>query len=442
MSEEDLRPEQVNIEQGSDQDVRGQLVIDQGQRAQLVNETPTAKRPAWLATETNHEKRIRLDAKNAKVADNRSAETDDERRSKLDAKNASKAARVALNREALKVRADANNETDDDRRFRLDVNNGKQALKRKALDTTFINETDDEGGKDATTIDNEMDDERRSRLDAKRSRHATTIGNDSHDETKARLDAKNASLDLNLRSSGKSNQTSNIFVIEPVFYHNRLVSNQNKGNPDYMFSVQNFETDGAKVATRDISLCYRKKLIKEYHEYYPKNKEVDQDDLPFFTIVEEETGVANLNISLGSSLKLSIGSSDLSPGMLLGEYCGNLNTELTSYSNSETCISDCAFSLQQETGKNIFLDAKHHFSILKYASHSCTPNSVSRVVMDDFGHLLVIIIAEQTIKAGDNITINYGWTKASKSDVKKGLVMYCLCGENNCGRLFTKSRNV
>jgi hypothetical protein len=41
-----------------------------------------------------------------------------------------------------------------------------------------------------------MDDERRSRLDAKRSRHATTIGNDSHDETKARLDAKNASLDL------------------------------------------------------------------------------------------------------------------------------------------------------------------------------------------------------------------------------------------------------
>jgi hypothetical protein len=568
MSEEDLRPEQVNIEQGSDQDVRGQLVIDQGQRAQLVNETPTAKRPAWLATETNHEKRIRLDAKNAKVADKRAAETDDERRSRLDAKNAWKAARVALNREALKVRADANNaeeratvalkkealkvreaakyksrvalkiigneteegreaseavkvrlaaklaarlasetdkakrsrldannarvaakkdarnaaetdderrfrldvnktdkakrsrldannarlaakkdarnaaETDDDRRFRLDVNNGKQALKRKALDTTFINETDDEGGKDATTIGNEMDDERRSRLDAKRSRHATTIGNDSHDETKARLDAKNASLDLNLRSSGKSNQTSNIFVIEPVFYHNRLVSNQNKGNPDYMFSVQNFETDGAKVATRDISLCYRKKLIKEYHEYYPKNKEVDQDDLPFFTIVEEETGVANLNISLGSSLKLSIGSSDLSPGMLLGEYCGNLNTELTSYSNSETCISDCAFSLQQETGKNIFLDAKHHFSILKYASHSCTPNSVSRVVMDDFGHLLVIIIAEQTIKAGDNITINYGWTKASKSELEKGLVMYCLCGENNCGRLFTKSRSV
>jgi hypothetical protein len=139
---------------------------------------------------------------------------------------------------------------------------------------------------------------------------------------------------------------------------------------------------------------------------------------------------------------LSIGSSDLSPGMLLGEYCGNLNTELTSYSNSETCISDCAFSLQQETGKNIFLDAKHHFSILKYASHSCTPNSVSRVVMDDFGHLLVIIIAEQTIKAGDNITINYGWTKASKSEVEKGLVMYCLCGENNCGRLFTKSRSV
>jgi hypothetical protein len=194
MREEDLRPEQV-IEQGCDQDVRAQLVLDQGLRAQLVNETPTAKRPAWLATETDHEKRIRLDAKSAKAADKRAAETDDERRSRLDAKNAGLAARVAAetdeekrsrldasnaraaarykSRVALKsIGNETNNETnnerrarldvrngkdaarkarnaaktDDERRFRLDVRNGKQALKRKALDTTISNETDDERG--------------------------------------------------------------------------------------------------------------------------------------------------------------------------------------------------------------------------------------------------------------------------------------------------------
>jgi hypothetical protein len=111
-----LRPEQV-IQQGCEQDVRAQLVLDQGLRAQLFNgrtketdveteglraqnvkedslaaKNGAAQRAARLASETDEVKRARLDADNARKADQRAALTKDAKKAKRDAYNAARLA--------------------------------------------------------------------------------------------------------------------------------------------------------------------------------------------------------------------------------------------------------------------------------------------------------------------------------------------------------------
>jgi hypothetical protein len=130
----------------------------------------------------------------------------------------------------------------------------------------------------------------------------------------------------------------------------------------------------------------------------------------------------------------AISKSDLNPGDLITEYCGEIIDEKT----RDERLLDMEkagdtkyyfFSIDSQT----IIDAGRKGSLARFLNHSCNPNCIAQK-WDVNGVTRVGIFAKQKINAGEELTYDYNFLGFWKD----GKEHRCNCGASNCSGFFGK----
>lgn len=124
----------------------------------------------------------------------------------------------------------------------------------------------------------------------------------------------------------------------------------------------------------------------------------------------------------------------LKKGEFIIEYKGLLRT------HAEV---DAAYDAEDETGhtflftlnEDYVLDANINGNDARWINHSCSPNCESSHVEDPGGDLAkdrIVIEAARDIKAGEELSYNYGIRLAERHTPKLKKLWRCLCGSTDC----------
>lgn len=124
----------------------------------------------------------------------------------------------------------------------------------------------------------------------------------------------------------------------------------------------------------------------------------------------------------------------LKKGEFIIEYKGLLRT------HAEV---DAAYDAEDETGhtflftlnEDYVLDANINGNDARWINHSCSPNCESSHVEDPGGDLAkdrIVIEAARDIKAGEELSYNYGIRLAERHTPKLKKLWRCLCGSTGC----------
>jgi len=125
---------------------------------------------------------------------------------------------------------------------------------------------------------------------------------------------------------------------------------------------------------------------------------------------------------------------DIKKGEFLIEYKGQLR------SHEDV---DAAYDGEDETGHTFLFTLNEQYVIdgnlnaneAKWINHSCNPNCQSSHEEDESGDPLkdrIVIEALKNIKAGDELTYNYGIRLVERHTPKLKKLWRCLCGSKNC----------
>lgn len=116
-------------------------------------------------------------------------------------------------------------------------------------------------------------------------------------------------------------------------------------------------------------------------------------------------------------------TSYIKAGTWIGEYCGEIATH--EYFNENNYPSTYNFELDY----GYYLSAHKKGSIMRFANHSCNPNTACDLYSWDSDFHLVFV-ASRDIQAGEFIHIDYGFGSHDKENFDGSEI--CRCGAENC----------
>ena len=125
---------------------------------------------------------------------------------------------------------------------------------------------------------------------------------------------------------------------------------------------------------------------------------------------------------------------DIPAGTLLAEYKGERLTHAQAdrrYAGTVDTGHTFLFTLNDE----YVIDANVGGNIARWINHSCAPNCVPLVVEDPQGRLArdkVVIESKRAIKAGEELTYDYGITLDEPHTARLKKIWACRCGSPKC----------
>jgi hypothetical protein len=118
-----------------------------------------------------------------------------------------------------------------------------------------------------------------------------------------------------------------------------------------------------------------------------------------------------------------IATSNIKSGTWIGEYCGEIAT--AEYLVENNYPSTYNFELDH----GYYLSAHTKGSIMRFANHSCNPNTACDLFSWDSDFHLVFV-ANRDIQVGEYIHIDYGFGSHDKENFDGSDI--CRCGAANC----------
>lgn len=128
----------------------------------------------------------------------------------------------------------------------------------------------------------------------------------------------------------------------------------------------------------------------------------------------------------------------------IGEYCGEI---ITAEEKEDRVLKDKLWGSRDKGFYTFYLgglyiDADHKGGILRYANHSCDPNTLMKLFYDNNGYPHICMYAVKNIGVGEEITFNYSGInitkkKSQETKAKDGIAYRCYCDSSNCNKEFT-----
>lgn len=134
---------------------------------------------------------------------------------------------------------------------------------------------------------------------------------------------------------------------------------------------------------------------------------------------------------------------DIKKGERIVRYTGQLRTHAevdAEYAEQEENGHTFLFTLNDE----YVIDGTHNGNIARWINHSCAPNCESLIEEDAQHrrrHDKVFVEALRDIKAGEELTYNYGIVLGERHTPRLKKLWGCRCGAENCtGTMLQKKR--
>lgn len=135
-------------------------------------------------------------------------------------------------------------------------------------------------------------------------------------------------------------------------------------------------------------------------------------------------------------------AADLPPGMSLVEYRGRRLAHAEAddiYGDTLDTGHTFLFTLND----NFVIDANVGGNIARWINHSCDPNCLPVLIEHGDGETAqdkVVIESKRAIRAGEELTYDYGITLAERHTARLKRIWACRCGASNCSGTMLKPK--
>ena len=126
---------------------------------------------------------------------------------------------------------------------------------------------------------------------------------------------------------------------------------------------------------------------------------------------------------------------DIAEGETLFEYVGEVISWDEAQNRHPHDPSDPNHTFYFHVNEDKVIDALHGGNSSRWINHSCDPNCESSHIEDPGGDPTkdrIVIEAARAIKAGEELSYNYGIRLAERHTPKLKKLWACLCGNRNC----------